>query len=380
MTEQQQRVAPGYESVAEAFLATLPKNGQSGAQLSVWKDGEPIIDLCGGVADSRSGRRFLPDTLSVVFSCTKGLASLLIGLLVERGEMPPLDSPVVDIWPEFGAHGKDRMSIADLLGHRAGLSATREDLAPEIAWDSLALADILAAQEPLWKPGESHQYHTVTHGALTAKLVLLATGQSIGTVFADLIASPLGADAWIGLPESEEQRVSYLIADPINEEEKTLFDDKAPESLFWVERAANINGPIGPDVYNQPEVHRAELPGAGGIATAHALAKIWSSTVASTDGLRLINDDTVRSLSFPRSMGAPYFPGEPPYQSWGAGVMVPSEWQEYLSAESFGHDGAGGQVAFADPRSKIGFAYVTNRMGDPERGASVISALARILD
>ncbi|MDQ0691271.1 serine hydrolase domain-containing protein [Arthrobacter sp. W4I7] len=345
----------------------------------VWKDGLQVIELSGGVADYRTGREFAPDTLSVVFSCTKGLASILVGMLTERGQIPSLETPVAQLWPEFAVHGKEQVSIGDALGHRAGLSATREDVPPHVAWNSLALADILAAQKPLWSPGANHQYHTVSHGALTAKMVLLGAGRSIGKTFAELIARPLHADAWIGLPESEEARVSHLVEDPQEEPDTSTLSDQQRHDRYWIERAANLNGPIGPNVYNRPEVHKLELPGAGGISTVRGLAKIWSATVTETDGVRLISDETVSHLSAPRSGGPSYFFGDPPYQAWGAGVMIPSDWERYLSPKSFGHDGAGGQIAFADPTAKIGFAYVTNRMGDFERGQSVIRALARTL-
>lgn len=379
MIEQTGIVALGYEAVADAFFATVPDDQRSGAGLSIWKDGRQVVELWGGVADYRTGREFAPDTLSVVFSCTKGLASILIGMLIERGQIPSLETTVAQLWPEFAVHGKEHVSIGDALGHRAGLSATREDVPPHVAWDSLALADILAAQKPLWSPGKNHQYHTVSHGALTAKMALLGAGQSMGKTFADLIARPLDADTWIGLPESEEERVSHLIEDPQEEPDTSALTDQERNDRYWLERASNLNGPIGPHVYNRPEVHRLELPGAGGISTARGLAKIWSATVTETDGVRLIGDEALRGLSVARSEGPPYFRGDPPYQAWGAGVMIPSDWQRYLSPKSFGHDGAGGQTAFADPTAKIGFAYVTNRMGDFERGQSVIRALAKTL-
>jgi CubicO group peptidase (beta-lactamase class C family) len=369
-------VAAGFDGVADAFFGTIDVDDGGGAALSVWVDGLPVLELCGGVADAGGGRSFESDTLSVIFSCTKGIASVLVGMLIERGAIPSLDAPVVELWPEFGAHGKGRLTIGDLLAHRGGVSAPRCDLPLEEALDGLVLADVLAAQEPLWPPGEDHQYHTITHGAITAKLVTLATGSLIGRWVASAVAGPLVADLWIGLPESEEWRVAHLVEDASPTD--PLEGD--PEAIYWVERASNLFGVIGPLAFNQRSLHRAEIAGAGGIATASGLAKFWSATVTATNGLRLINDDTVDALRKPRSEGPPHFVvGPPPYQSWGAGVMVPSDWQRYLSPSSFGHDGAGGQVAFADAEAKLGFAYLTNRMGDMERGGSVVRALARAL-
>ncbi|MFJ6453972.1 serine hydrolase domain-containing protein [Paenarthrobacter sp. NPDC091669] len=363
MNDRQQLVSPGFGPVADAFFQTVDVDGRAGAALSIWHEGQPVVDLWGGVADGRTGRPFESDTLSVVFSCTKGLATLLIAVLAERDEMPHFETTVAELWPEFAAHGKGRLTVGDVLAHGGGLSAPRKDLTLETALNSLALADELASQEPLWKPGESHQHHTVTHGALTAKLVKLATGRTAGLVFNDVIAQPLGADAWIGLPDTSSA--------PLSDDER--------DSVYWVERAGNVLGQIGPESFNQRLFHHAELPGVGGIASAWALAKIWSSAVTTTDGIRLLQPHSAENLRALRSEGPSFFVGNPSYQSWRAGVMVPSPWQPYMSPTSFGQDGAGGQVAFADSEAKIGFADVTNLMGDFERGQSVVCALTKAL-
>ena len=141
-----------------------------------------------------------------------------------------------------------------------------------------------------------------------------------------------------------------------------------------------MNGLLVDPMINDPRLYGAGLAGIGGLATAHALAAIWSAVVTPTNGVRLIDDGTVDALREPRSVGAPRFVvGPPPYQSWGAGVMIPSPWQPYLSPGSLGHDGAGGQVAFADVDARLGFAYLTNQMGDNERGSSIVRALATSL-
>lgn len=243
--------------------------------------------------------------------------------------------------------------------------------------DDRRLADVLAAQEPLWPAGSHHMYHTVTHGAITAKLVRIATGKSIGT-YLDDVAVPLGADIHIGLPATEDARVSALVMDDLADETPSSSD---AEALRWTARASELFGQFSLENLSDPSMHRLELAGMGGVATAAGLAKFWSATVVETEGIRLIDDATVRDLSALRSSGPGYFAGDspPPFQAWGAGVMVPSDWTPYLSEASFGHDGAGGQVAFADPMSGVGFAYLTNKWGDWQRGISVIKALREAL-
>lgn len=369
------RVAPGYEPVAEAFFATVEYGQRSGAALSIWKDGEPVVSLSAGKANQETGEAFTTDTLIPVASVTKGLASLVIARLVERGDLPGYDTAIQEIWPDFAPYGKGELSIGDVLAHRAGLSAPREALSLEVILDSIATADALAAQEPIWAPGKAHQYHAFTHGALTAKLARLGTGRSLGTLFAEEIAMPLGAEAWIGLPAEQDGRVAPLVPESAAAETT----EPSPDA-YWTDRAMDLGS--GQDIVSlvySERGRRAELPGVNGIASATAVGRIWSSVVAPTGGVRLISEQTGEALRKARSVGAPVFAGPPPYQSWGAGVMIPSHWDPYLTEYSFGHDGAHGQVAFGDPYHRIGFAYLTNQMGDWERGKSVVAALSAAL-
>lgn len=376
-------VRPGFGSVIDAFRHTLDDDGRTGASLAVWVDGEPVVEIWGGTSDRRRDRSWSRDTLSVIFSCTKGLAAVMIGMLVERGDISSLETPVAAIWPAFAPHAKGEITVADALAHRAGVSAPRRHFTLDEALDGRSVAAALAAQEPLWQPGTTHSYHALTYGFLAEQLILRSSGRSAGRFFAADVAGPLGADAWIGLPSEQEDRVSHLVQD--NASAVSEFDAD-PEAVHWVTRGATLGGALPPELvsptggFNDPVVHRAELAGAGGIATASALARIWSATVTETRGTRLVSDDTAEALAAPRSSGKPrYVVGPPPYPSWGAGVMVPSPAQPFLSPRSFGHDGAGGQVAFADPDAKVGFAYLTNQIADASRAAHVLAVLRRVL-
>ena len=152
------------------------------------------------------------------------------------------------------------------------------------------------------------------------------------------------------------------------------------DSNPWPQRATDLGAGIDiVQLVHTERGRRVELPGVNGIASAWAIAKIWSSAVTPTEGVQLISRETADALRATRSAGASCFAAPPPYQAWGAGVMVPSHWQWYLTEYSFGHDGANGQVAFADPHHRIGFAYLTNQIGDWERGKSVIAALAKAM-
>ncbi|RYE44465.1 MAG: class A beta-lactamase-related serine hydrolase [Hyphomicrobiales bacterium] len=378
-------VAAGYEPIRSVFEAAFDGAPSMGAALAILVDGEVVVKLHGGVADERDGRRWDEGTASVVFSCTKGLMSLLVARLVEAGRLD-YDAPVARYWPEFAAAGKGAVTVAEALSHRAGLSAPREDfeLSDILDWD--AATSKLASQAPLWPPGEGYAYHALTHGWLAGELVRRVTGQSPGAYFRETIA-PLGAEAWIGLPRSRGNIAHLQVASEL----AALWEMDASKAVAgevnWPYRAMTLGRALPAALvtsdggFNDRRVQQAEIPGAGGIATAEGLATIWSAAVAPTRGVRLASAEVLRRATATVTEGAPVFAAEPPYPRWGMGFQLDSEARRFLTAESFGHDGAGGQVAFADPRHRVGFAFVTNWMRGPgdTRGTALVDALRQLL-
>lgn len=368
---------PKFQPVIDAYQKSFEEQERGGSSLAIYQHGKPVVNVWGG--------SFNESSLNIMFSVTKGLCAILANHLIQEGQLD-LERKVSYYWPQFAAEGKSDVTVAWVLQHQAGLSATRSDFEFEdvIAGDPIDQA--LAAQEPLWQPGTGHQYHAMTFGNLVGKLVSIVTSQSLGTSFRKLIAEPLNADAWIGLPASEEHRVTTLTSDggrqPLN----------APvgSNLYWIEKAmsfgkAFIPGQEGPDVgFNSPKVHAAELGGAGGLATAASLAKIWSAAVYETDGVRLLSDETVASATAVRVGGESVFKEPPPYINRGNGFAVYTPGGlEYLSPKGFGHDGFGGQTGWADPEHGIGFAYLSDfLLSGPEerrRHESIGAALKQTL-
>jgi len=387
MTEAVGRVASGFKRVAEAFEAAFAGKPQMGAALAVRHRGELVVDLHGGVAD-RAGRPWTRDTLSVIFSCTKGVLSLLVARLVQDGLLD-YATPAADYWPEFAAAGKGGATVGDLLGHRAGLSAPRADLTTDDLVDWGRVTAILAAQEPLWAPGAGWAYHAITHGWLGGELVRRVTGRSVGEHLRDTVARPLGIDLWIGLPPDEDARVATMWAGATLEQLIAIQqEERGLPGHEWLWRAMTLGGALPPELvaegagFNDPRVRRAEIPGAGGIADARGLATVWSAAVTETNGVRLLDAETLDAALQPRAVGAPVFDVPPPWPRWGAGFQLDSEARRYLTPSSFGHDGAGGQVAFADPEHEIGFAFLTNQMEaiDDQRGTRIVDALRECLD
>jgi len=379
-------VASGYEAVADEFHNAFACNPTMGAALAIRVDGHPVVDLWGGLADARTEQPWKEDTASVVFSCTKGLSAILAARLVEEGRLA-YEAPVARYWPEYAVAGKETTTVGDLLAHRAGLSAPRVDLTVDDVLDWQRMAQVLQEQQPLWQPGADYAYHAITHGWLIGQVMRNVTGSSVGEYFQKLVAGPLHADAWIGLPERQRDRIAHqtvgatlstLVAD-----QAAARDLSAPD---WLDRAMTLGGAFDATLvgehtgFNDYSVQAAEIPGAGGIATARALAAIWSATVTETDGVRLLSRDTTDAATRVQSEGAPFFTTEGPYSRWGMGFQLDSEARRYLTPQGFGHDGAGGQVAFAEPDLKVGFAFTTNLMeaGDA-RGTAIVNALRQTL-
>lgn len=374
-------VDDGFARVADAFAAVVDRNRDMGAALCVYFDGRPVVDLWGGTADARNHAPWMKDTVNVLFSCTKGLVSILAAQLVAEGRLD-YEAPVAEYWPAFAQAGKQQTKVRHLLSHQAGLSAPRLRLTVDDILDWEKVVRVLAEQEPLWPPGEGHAYHALTHGWLVGELIRRVTGRSPGEQFAEAIARPLGADAWIGLPCSEDRRAAYLtVADSLARQTDGAAEDD------WSMRATTLGGALPPTLagcdagFNDPRLWHAEIPAAGGIADARSLARIWSATVRETAGVRLL-DEATRSLAMrPQSEGEPVFAVPPPWSRWGMGFQLDSPARRYLTGRGFGHDGAGGQVGFAEPDLGLGFAFVTNWMegiGD-NRATSIIDALRSVI-
>jgi CubicO group peptidase (beta-lactamase class C family) len=378
----------GYENVAQVFLRTFEGSPLMGAALCVKVDGKTVLDLWGGFADPRDFSPWSRDTLNVIFSSTKGLLSILTAMLVDEGLLD-FDSPVVRYWPEFGGFGKSNISVRQLLAHQAGLSALRENLSFEEALDWQTVIRCLERQEPLWVIGRRHSYHALTFGWLVGEIVRRVTGESVGGYFEKRVAAPLKADAFIGLPESELTKVAHLSnTDERVKLSRTRLEALKPGDPDWFGRSLTLGGAfpftlVTPDGgFNDSRAQTSEVPGAGGIASARALATIWSSLVTPTDGVRLLNDELLSEVTRVQSEGEQVYSGPPPYLRWGTGFQIDSPpARKYLTPRSFGHDGSGGQVAFADPEHKVGFCYLTNQLGvagDPRAGL-VIEELRRSL-
>ncbi len=365
MTEINGTVQDGFGKVADAFGANFDEHGDLGAAFALYVDGDCKVDIWGGVADKTTGRAWDEHTLQLVFSTTKGAAAICVARLVEAGKID-YDTPVATYWPEFAAAGKETITVGEMLSHQGGLAWVDDVLSFDevLAVDPVVAA--LAAQAPLWEPRTTHGYHALTYGWLAGELVRRVDGRRIGRYFADEVAGPLGLEFWIGLPESEESRVSRLETAPPPSDPlilELMMSVMGPGTNGF--KALTLNGALnglGEDTpFNTRAVHATEMPAANGITTARSLARMYAATVGDVDGVRLIDDSTVKSATMERSNGPDACLVAD--SQFGCGFMLDGTLTPMLTPSSFGHAGAGGSLGYADPESKVGYGYVMNQMG-----------------
>ncbi|HEY7439348.1 MAG TPA: serine hydrolase domain-containing protein [Acidimicrobiia bacterium] len=361
-------VAPGFESVHDAFAQNFEKGLEVGAAFTTYHRGEKVVDLWGGVADPATGTPWTEDTLVLVFSTTKGATAICANRLAQQGALD-FDAPVANYWPEFAQAGKEAIPVSQLLCHEAGLPWVDEPLTLEqaLAWDPMIHA--LEHQVPVWEPGTRHGYHAVTFGYLVGEVVRRVTGSSIGSYFADEIARPLGLDFWIGLPEREERRVAPLIGDLAGDSVGAELDEPGrselakllgPDSALG--KALTAGGAFrGAGIFNTRAVHAAEVPAAGGITDARSIARMFAATIGDVDGVRLLTPEQMTLASTQRTRGPNTVLLDLDLQ-FGLGFFVPSSLLQLGGPKSFGHFGAGGSMGWADPEAELAFGYAMNKM------------------
>ncbi|TDC79560.1 serine hydrolase domain-containing protein [Streptomyces hainanensis] len=337
-------VAEGYEPVREEFAALLAAEPELAAQVAAHVDGRRVVDLWGGPG-------MAGDSLLGVFSSTKGAAFLVVALLAQEGALD-LDREVAAYWPEFAAAGKAGVTVRELLGHRAGLVGVDGGFSLAEVADDAALAERLAPQRPYWRPGTAFGYHSLTIGALAAELVRRVSGATLRDVYRARLAGPHDVDFHLGVPASELPRVIDVLPPRPPAVEPAPIE---PDSLAGI--AYNLQHPSSVDLAalpNLPEIRAGGPASVGGVGSARGLAALYAA------GLALLTPDTLAECAQPYSTGRDLVLGME--RAHGLGFMVAAP---YLGARAFGHDGAGGSMAFADPAAGLAFGYTRRRVPTP---------------
>jgi CubicO group peptidase (beta-lactamase class C family) len=366
-------VAGGFGAVRDEFARNLAERKELGAAVAAYRDGEKVVDLWGGVRDARGNQPWEEDTLVIVYSTSKGLAAIALAVAHARGLLD-YDERVVAYWPEFGQAGKQEVTVRQLLGHEAGVPVIDHPLDARLLKDFDGLADAIAHQRPLWRPGERHGYHGVSLGWYEGELIRRVdpARRTLGTFFAEEVAKPLGLDFHFGLPagtpDSRLARIERV--HPLRALPQTRHLPPGMRLAFLNPRSTTFKAFANPRMrsiasLDSSKYRSVEFPAGGGIGTARSIARAYDALARGGHDLG-IGERTMAELTrYPL----------PPRRGWHDEVLkVPTAFSlgfarplhPFLfgtTRAAFGHPGAGGSFAFADPDRKVSFAYVMNRMG-----------------
>lgn len=355
------------QAAVQAAIDELIDSGDEiGLQVAVYEDGELVVDAVAGVADTETGAKVEPDALIFSTSTGKGLTSTVAHVLVEQGRLD-YDTPIADVWPEFGVRGKEKATLRHVLTHTVGLPGLPPDTDPaDLAdWDKICAA--LAASEPWWEPGTKLGYHAITFGYLVGEIVRRATGRGISDVLRDEVAAPLGVanELFFAVPESELGRVARLEerGEPLTAEQLEQFEAAMP--LFF--EATPMAVMPSAELYNRHDFRTADVP-AGATVSARAIARMYAALLGEVDGVRLLPSARVREVTAVAVEDTDVLVGGPSKGALGYAFGSPAG-----SETAFGWPGVGGSWAGADLTTGRAYAVTTNHFtnGDTATAAKL---------
>jgi CubicO group peptidase (beta-lactamase class C family) len=371
-------VLAGFEPVRDELARMVDADPTYSAQFCAYVGGEAVVDIWGGSLTDG-------DAVQGVFSATKGMAAICLGLLIERGELE-LDDPVAEYWSEFGQAGKAGITVRLALSHQAGLIGVDEPLTLDRLIDHEGTASLLAAQAPFWQPGSAHGYHALTMGTLVDELVRRVDGRSVADFFEQEIAIPRDIDFFIAVREADEPRVIDVlpVADQSGSTAATtdVGDQMDASSLSGVAFSASALDPFNPPLPNLRVIRAAGVAAAGGVGSARGLARAYASCIGEVDDMpRLLGPATVAEMSRLQTAGTDLVLGFP--TRFAIVFQVADERLAYGSWRAFGHDGAGGAIGVADPAFRLAYGYIPRRMCSPggadPRGLALASITRRCI-
>ncbi|QHW31137.1 beta-lactamase family protein [Paenibacillus rhizovicinus] len=351
----------------QAFLERMVGEGRErGVQLAAYYEGELVVDAWAGIADNRSGRAVDASTLFPVFSTTKGIASTVLHLAVERLGID-YDMRISELWPEFGANGKADATIRHALSHTTGIPHMPEAAGPAEVLDWSRMRDEVAKLVPQWTPGTRMEYHAITFGWIIGEIARRLDGRSFARMLKEDICDPLGigGELYVGIPEEADARVAFL--------EEPEFDP----AMFPATGLQPIPAWICPlsDWMNRPEARRACVPASNGIMTAKGIAKHYASLLPDgADGIRLLPQSRVRLATELQDL----LHQEPQFRALGYQLGSPGSIMGGR-ATVFGHGGYGGSVGFADPDQRLAVGFVNNLYSGASAGFDSIRELKKEL-
>ncbi|MDE2445983.1 MAG: beta-lactamase family protein [Alphaproteobacteria bacterium] len=356
-----------FAAVKKAFSRNFSEHQEHGASIAIKVGDELVVDLWAGHADRAKQRPWARDTLTNVWSSTKGVVAAAIAIAVDNGHLH-YDKPIADVWPEFAVNGKQRITLDQVLSHVSGLNGLNTPINEQQLCEWFPYIDALAAMRPHFTPGSACAYHALSYGHLAGETLRRATGQSIGAFVNEKICKPLGIEFFIGVPEAQDHRCAQMVVG----EGASSWVAQVLASPYPQACRNPTPDPFAPD---RREWRSAEVPGGNGHSDARGLASIYAdlasnkpkllSYTARDEATRLRFSGVDESFNLPTAFAAGFRLGD----------------ELYPTAKCFGHGGWGGTLAFGDPTNQLGFAYVTNTMlgfdkPDPRRKALITAAYA----
>jgi CubicO group peptidase (beta-lactamase class C family) len=349
--------------VQQVIDELVASDAERGIQVAVYRHGDRVVDAVAGVADPATGRPVTTGTVFYNYSIGKGATATIAHILAERGVFD-YDTRVADLWPEFAAHGKNKVTLRHVLTHAAGVPGLPRDTTPEDVCDWDKICATIADAELWWEPGTQIGYHAYTFGFLIGELVRRATGRTISQVLREDLAGPLGVadEFYFGMPAAEHGRLAILEDAPGTDEMLASMPDDLP--MFDAgPKALFPTAALG----NREDYLTADIP-AGAKVSARAIARMYAALLGNVTGVPLISADRLRTISAPAASGTDRVFGNE--ATWGLGYAIGAPGP----AACFGMAGAGGSYAYADPTTGIALAVTKNRLtGD-------FTSVERILD
>ena len=349
--------------VQDLLQDQIRRGTQLGTQVCVYKDGEMIVDTWAGQIGPGDPRPVQAGTLFPSFSTTKGPAALALHILADRGIID-YDAPVAKYWPAFAAQGKDKLTVAQAMSHQGGLHTTPPN---DVCLDWDRALDFIANGVPAWEPGTATGYHALTYAWVVGGIVQHASGRHIKDVIQEEIARPLGIEGqmYVGIPDGVEDRLAYLQnPEPPTPEQaaKSPMANLPEDHDFYkaMPRTGGLN-------FNDMEVRKACIPSANGHFTARALAKTYAALAngGEVDGVRLVSPERVKLMSTVQT-DAPdrviFMPIRKSIGFFNGGKTMGQHGATGPRETAFGHPGAGGSIAFADPEVNLAIAVTINKM------------------
>jgi len=346
------------EAVAAIADELVGSGAERGLQVAAYVDQQPVVDVAAGVADAASGRPVRSGTLFSNWSIGKGATATLLHRLVDAGALG-YETRVADVWPEFARHGKQAITVRQVLNHSAGVPGLPSDVTVESVCNWEAMVAALEDAQPWWEPGTKVGYHAYTFGHLVGEIVRRVRGRALGDVLDELTAD-IGRPGEIrfGIPAAEVGATVDLatLEDAPSDGDRSVGMPADLPMFRAVPPAIMPNAALG----NDPRVIAADIP-AGAKVTARALARLYAGWLGPVDGARLVSAERLGAASAESSSGTDQVFGNE--SRWGLGFALGLPWDDAGSPRVFGMAGAGGSWAGADPVRGVAVAVTRNVMG-----------------